>query len=69
MKSVPIGDALCWAGLLEHDATRILNASGLTWGRRLSQLSQRDVTEVCFQVKARRPETWERWREGVKEAA
>ncbi len=64
---LPIGDVLSWAeGLTEESVTHILRAAAIPWGRRLSLLSAKDITMVCFQVKARHPQAWERWRKALQ---
>lgn len=66
LRTAPIGDVLCWCeGLDEAKVSRILAASEIPWGRHVSKLSKRDTEMLCLQIKARHPETWERWRESV----
>lgn len=67
LRTAPIGDVLCWCdGLDEAKVSRILAASEIPWGRGLSKLTRRDTQMLCLQIKARHPETWERWRESVR---
>lgn len=64
--NMPVGDLLCWCdGLDEAKVVRILAAAEIQWGRRVRLLSGRDQAMLLFQVKARHPEAWERWRAGV----
>ena len=68
LRSVPIGDALCWCeGIDEATATTILTAAKIKWGLRLFLLSARDIAAVCWEIKTRHPETWERWKMATRE--
>jgi hypothetical protein len=66
--NLPIGDLLCWCeGLDEAAVARILGAAELNWGRPVRLLTAKDQAMLCFQIKAREPETWERWKAGLRE--
>jgi len=66
LQSAQAGDVLCWTdGLDEAAVARILILAGVKWGKRVGSLTQRQVAELCFQIKARHPETWEQWREAL----
>jgi|SRR6478672_6915902 len=66
--SLPIGDLLCWCdGLDEAAVTQILTASEINWGRPTRLLTGKDHAVLCFQIKAREPEIWERWKAGLRE--
>jgi hypothetical protein len=65
--NLPIGDLLCWCeGLDEAAVTRILAAAAINWGRPTRLLTARDQAMLCFQIKAREPEAWTRWRNGLR---
>lgn len=65
--NLPIGDLLCWCdGLDEAAVTTILAASEIRWGQRVRLLSAKDQAMLCWQIKARYPETWERWKASVR---
>ncbi|HET7053658.1 MAG TPA: hypothetical protein VFI09_07070 [Solirubrobacterales bacterium] len=67
VKAAPVGDVLCWAnGLEEAKVSRILAAAEIPWGRPTASLRKREVEMLCLQIKARHPETWQRWRDAVK---
>ena len=67
MASVPVGDLLCWCDGLEEEAViRILLGAEVTWSRRLSLLTKREIEALCLQIKTRHPHTWERWREAIR---
>ena len=64
--SLPIGDLLCWCdGLDEEGVTLILAASEINWGRPTRLLTAKDQAMLCFQIKAREPDAWERWKAGL----
>lgn len=66
--NLPIGDLLCWCdGLDEAAVTCVLTASEINWGRPTRLLTAKDQAMLCFQIKAREPETWERWKAGLRE--
>ena len=66
--SLPIGDLLCWCeGLDEASVTLILTAAQINWGRPTRLLTAKDQAMLCFQIKVREPEAWERWKAGLRD--
>lgn len=67
LQSAPVGDVLCWTdGLDEAAVARVLILADVKWGKRIASLTQRQVAALCFQIKARHPETWDRWRQSLQ---
>lgn len=62
--SATTGDVLCWCEELDEEkVSRILLLAKVLWGKPIGKLTNRDISAICFQIKERHPETWERWRE------
>lgn len=64
LQQAPIGDVLCWCeGLDEAKVSRLLALAKLDWGKALTKLTNRDISELCYWINRRHPRIWERWRE------
>jgi hypothetical protein len=67
LTGAPIGDVLCATdGLDEAVVARILILAKVSWGLAVVLLTEEQANTICFQVKSLQPETWERWRSGLK---
>jgi hypothetical protein len=60
--TVAVGDVLCWSGVDEASCVHILDACGMNWGRRMEQLTPREVWRVFATVGLVQPLVWRSWR-------